>query len=274
MNKYIIFKQTPNLDNIKTLTKTISINRPIESTNLKNIKMYVLNKLKEIGLKIVMQEFTQIIKNKTYVFSNLIAYNTNSINKYILLGAHIDSIENCNGAIDSASSIAIILELARCILKYKPNYPLMIVFFDGEEAIDGKWSKDNTLIGSKYFVNNYDTTNIECLYLLDLIGGSINDNKIVAFCNNPKSYNKIKKMHEINKSYDQEIFINPDMKVSYKNIDDDHIPFAEKGIDNLNFIPDVFPFQHHKISDKYENLNWTYIDIFTKVFYEYLTIIK
>jgi hypothetical protein len=32
----------------------------------------------------------------------------------------------------------------------------MIVFFDGEEAIQGQWANDNTLIGSKYFVNNYE----------------------------------------------------------------------------------------------------------------------
>ena len=274
MNKYLIFKHNPNLENIKTITKTISINRPIGSINLKNVKQYISTKLKEIGLTFEEQFFSQIIRNKNYNFSNLIAYNKSNNNKYILLAAHIDSIDNCDAAIDSASSIGIIIELVRCLLIYNHNYPLMVVFFDGEEAIDGEWAKDNTLIGSKYFVNNYDISKIECLYLLDLIGGSKNYNKIVAYNNNPNSHKKIKIMHDINLKYKYQIFIDPNVRISYKNIDDDHVPFQEKNIDVIDFIPDVFPYQHHKPTDTYENLNWTYIDVFSRVFYEYLTNLK
>jgi len=39
-----------DINNIKNITKKISINRPIESENLKIVKNIVLNELKEIGL--------------------------------------------------------------------------------------------------------------------------------------------------------------------------------------------------------------------------------
>ena len=273
-NKYIIYKQSVpklNIDNIKVFTKNISIYRPIESENLKFVKDYVINKLKEYGLIIKIQEFSQIIRNKNYNFSNIIACNPNSIDKYVMLAAHIDSpqINGCESAIDSASGIGIILELTRCILNIDPNYPLMIVFFDGEEAVDGKWSIDNTLMGSRYFVNNYDLSKISFLYLLDLIGGSIDD-KIYAYNTNPESFSKIKKMYEINLKYEHQLFINPDIKISYKNISDDNVPFTEKNVYNLNFIPPKFPKQHHKITDTYANLNWDYISIFSNIFFEFL----
>jgi len=149
----------------------------------------------------------------------------------------------------------------------------MILFFDGEEALQGEWSTDNTLIGSKYFVNNYDISQIDQLYLLDLIGGNI-ENKFYAFENNILSYEQIKSLSDINKKYNFDIFINPSLKVEQIEIQDDHIAFQNKGIKYLHLIPRPFPIQHHKIIDKYENLNWKYIEVFTNVLFEYLIMIK
>jgi len=188
-----------------------------------------------------------------------------------LLSAHIDSIkDNIESTIDSATSIAIILYLAKKLLKTKPKYPLFIVFFDGEEAVDGPWSKDNTLFGSRYFVQNlkYD---IECAYILDLIGGNFK-NKIATFSNNIKSKPIIKELYELNKKYTNIIFENPEEFISNKIIEDDHIPFKNKGIKYINFIPSIFPKTHHTINDTFENLNWEYIELFSKVFLEYLII--
>lgn len=200
--KYIKYKSKylnlKSIENLKNLTKSISIPRQIESENLRLVKNIVLDKLKELNLETEEQKFNQTVRNKSYNFSNIIAYNKNAFSKYILLAAHIDScqLDNFYGSIDSASAIAIILELTKNLLILNPNYPLMIVFFDGEEAIQGKWSDDNTLIGSKYFVRNYDTSKIEQLYLLDLIGGGY-ENKFYAYNDNPLSSGQIEKLFNI-----------------------------------------------------------------------------
>jgi Zn-dependent M28 family amino/carboxypeptidase len=61
---------------------------------------------------------------------------------YILLGAHYDSVPGTPGADDNASAVAVCLECARLIRKYRLG-PAMIVFFNREE--DG-------LMGSREFV--------------------------------------------------------------------------------------------------------------------------
>jgi len=255
-----------DINNIKNITKKISINRPIESENLKIVKNIVINELKEIGLFVEEQKF---IKNN-HQFSNIVAINKLENNcKYILLSAHIDSIkDNIESTIDSATSIAIILHLAKKLINDKPKYPLFIVFFDGEEAVDGPWSKDNTLFGSRYFVENlkYD---IEFAYILDLIGGNFK-NKIATFSNNIKSKPIIKELYELNKKYTNIIFENPEEFISNKIIEDDHIPFKENNINYVHLIPYNFPEFHHSINDNYNNVNWEYIEIFTKILYKNL----
>ena len=260
------------MNNIKDLTKQISIPRQIGSKNLQLVKEIVFSKLKELNLITEEQKFSQTVRSTSYNFSNIIAYNPKASKKFILLAAHIDScqIDNFEGAIDSASSIAIIIELAKNLLKINPNYPLMIVFFDGEEAINGQWSNDNSLIGSKYFVNNYDISQIEQLYLLDLIGGNL-ENKFYAYKNNPISNDQIKKLAYINTKYKDQLFVYPSLNIKVNEVQDDHIPFKEKGIKYLHLIPTPFPKQHHKDIDTYENLNWDYIETFTKVLFEYLS---
>jgi len=275
-NKYNNIDNFQNIShsiiNIKNLTKELSIYRPVGSENLKLVKNKVTNKIKEIGLSFSEQKFNRTINNKVYQFSNLIGSNPNSNGPYILLGAHIDSpqIEGCESTIDSVTGIVIILELAKNLLKINPNLPLMILFVDGEEAIDGPWSKHNTLSGSKYFVNNFDLSLIKKVYIFDLIGADIEKNKLAAFSNNNQTYSDFYKLAEINKKYNHQIFLSPSEFVSLKSIEDDHIPFKEKGLYAMNLIPYKFPNNHHTLEDNYQNVNWDYIEIFYNVFFEFL----
>ena len=253
------------MSNIKYITKKISINRPIESENLSKVKKYVMNEMKKLNLNVEEQKFTQ----RGHTFSNIIGVNDfSNPREYVLLCAHIDSIKDIDGSIDSATSIAIILELAQRLLLEDPRYPLIITFFDGEEAVDGPWSKDNTLFGSRYFVDNLKYT-IKEAYVLDLIGGDFK-NKIALFSNNKYSYRHIKEFYNINKKYDKLIFENPDEYVSDKIIEDDHLPFLEKNINYVHLMPYNFPDSHHTTNDNYLNVNWEYVDIFTEVLYEKL----
>lgn len=257
---------------IKDFTKEISIYRPVGSFELEKVKTKIYNKLYNLKLDVQIQSFSKEIRDKKYNFSNIIATNPHNNGPYIVLGAHIDSpqIQGCESAIDAATSISILIKLAERILKEKPNFPLMLLFIDGEEALDGEWASDNTLTGSRYFVNNYDLNLIDKVYILDLIGGDINENKLCVFYNRQNTFNEMKKLNKINKNYDKEIFQSPDKYISYSNISNDHLPFFEKGKWVMNLIPDKFPSSHHTLNDNYENINWEYVDTFYKIFYEYL----
>lgn len=260
-----------SLNAIKNTTQMISIYRPVQSDALRNVKNIVTNIMNSMRLTVQEQYFIRNINYYNYTFSNLIGINPNAKPPYILLGAHIDSpqINGIASAIDAATSIAIILELVKNLLVRNPYIPLMIVFFDGEEAIDGKWSYNNTLSGSTYFVNNMNY-NISKAYIFDLIGGDINNNKIAQFYDNMNTYSDIKQLSDINKKYDNIIFMNPDVFISQNTIIDDHIPFVRNKMYALNLIPYKFPTSHHTLEDNYDNVNWDYVDVFYKVMYEFL----
>ncbi len=55
-------------------------------------------------------------------------------NDFILICAHHDTVENTQGARDSAAGVALILELARLISKQTPNYTYRIVSLGGEKT--------------------------------------------------------------------------------------------------------------------------------------------
>jgi hypothetical protein len=272
----IILNNSLDLDNIKRITKEVSINRPVGSTNLLNVKKFVINELNKLGLDVEEQKFTKNIKGKNYDFSNIIAKNKNIDDNYIILGCHIDGpqIDIMEAATDAASCIGLIIEISKKLLINK-TYPLMIVFFDGEEAIDGEWNSDNTLSGSIYFVNNFNK-NIKFLMIFDLIGGDINKNKIYNFRINDSNNIYMKQLSDINNSltykYPKQIFVNPDTKISNSGVINDYTPFINKytNLAGLNLIPSKFPDNHHTINDNYNNLNWEYIEIFSNVVYEFL----
>jgi len=261
-----------NIDYIKNFTKEISIYRPVSSSELETVKNKVLTEMKNIGLSTTVQSFTRTINNKEYSFSNLIGVNPNANKKNILLGVHIDSPQNpkCECTTDAVTGISIALQLAKNLIKENKNYPIMLVFFDGEEAIDGPWTSSNSLSGSSYFVNNYDTNLIDKVYIFDLIGGDFNQNKIAAFSNNKSTASDLIKLAKINEKFTEKIFQHPNDYISDKAIQDDHVPFVNKNIYALNLIPYNFPNNHHTLNDNYENVNWKYVEIFYSVLFEFL----
>jgi Zn-dependent M28 family amino/carboxypeptidase len=261
-----------NINYIKNFTKEISIYRPVGSSELETVKNKVLAEMKNIGLSTKVQSFKKTINNKEYSFSNLIGVNPNANKKNILLGVHIDSPQNpkCECTTDAVTGISIALQLAKNLMLQDKNYPIMLVFFDGEEAIDGNWNSENSLSGSSYFVNNYDTNLIDKVYIFDLIGGDFNQNKIAAFSNNKATVSDLIKLAKINENFDQKIFHYPNDYTSDKVVQDDHVPFINKNIYALNLIPYNFPSNHHTLNDNYDNVNWKYVEIFYSVLFEFL----
>jgi hypothetical protein len=272
---YPLFKTVEtftNIDYIKNFTKEISIYRPVGSSELETVKNKVLTEMKNIGLETKVQSFTRTINNKEYSFSNLIGVNPRANKKNILLGVHIDSPQNpkCECTTDAVTGISIALQLAKNLIKEDKSYPVMLVFFDGEEAIDGPWTSSNSLSGSSYFVNNYDINLIDKVYIFDLIGGDFNQNKIAAFSNNKSTASDMMKLAKINEKFTEKIFQHPNDYTSNLAVQDDHVPFVNKNIYALNLIPYNFPNNHHTLNDNYENVNWKYVEIFYSVLFEFL----
>jgi hypothetical protein len=78
----------------------------------------------------------------------------------------------------------------------------------------------------------------------------------------------MKLLEQINEKYKDKLFVFS--KKSRQTIMNDYTPFYEKGLYGANLIPATFPASHHTLNDSYNNINWKYIDVFYKIFLEFL----
>lgn len=276
-NNYEYFESMIDMNVIKQFTQINSLYRPVPSNNLEKVKLNILNELNKIPKFVVKEQFfTRKIHNKEYKFSNIISnpITFNDTKPYIILSAHIDgpNMNNCPASIDAITSIGIIIEITKKLLQNNDKYNVQVVFFDGEEAIDGPWESDNTLSGSSFFVKNLKSTPTQ-VFVFDLIGGDIEKNKLYGYSNNPKSHLLMSELALTNNELypeNKRIFIDPNETISYAIITDDAKQFYKANIPVIDLIPPVFPITHHTIKDNYDNVNWDYVEIFANVIYNYL----
>jgi len=179
-------------------------------------------------------------------------------------------MNQCPAATDAITAVGVIIELARQLLSQTPDFNLMVVFFDGEEAIDGKWSNETILSGSTHFVKTLKHLPSQ-VYVFDLIGGSTQD-PFLAFSNRPRSFPTMKDLAKINRAIypNTQLFIDPDEKTSDQEVEHDATPFAKQSIPVIDLIPSNFPKNHHTEKDTYENVDWTFVEIFANVVYAHL----
>lgn len=78
-----------------------------------------------------------------------------------LFMAHYDTVPGSPGAIDNASAVAVLLELARCLATTPPPYPVILAFTGGEEV---------GLLGSRALLRDQIAGDVELAVSLDLIG--------------------------------------------------------------------------------------------------------
>ncbi|NJO41233.1 MAG: M28 family peptidase [Cyanobacteria bacterium CRU_2_1] len=79
----------------------------------------------------------------------------------ILLGAHYDTVEQSPGVDDNATSVAVVLEVARLLGQQPTPRTLQLVFFDLEEV---------GLVGSEAFVKQVDSETLQGAIVLDMVG--------------------------------------------------------------------------------------------------------
>ncbi len=139
-----------------------------------------------------------------------------------------------DGANDGASSVAILLELAR-VLPFSKDRQIWLVFFDGED--NGNIPGYDWIMGSRYFVSKLEGKP-DKVVILDMVGDR-DLNIFMERSSDPEINNEI--WGVANKlGYSQFI-------PSYKyNILDDHIPFINSGIKAVDIIDFDYPYWHTK----------------------------
>ncbi len=210
--------------------------RPPESDTFRKCRLYLVNTLKSFFLKAWEEPFTASTPKGAIRMANVVAEKKGDTNRIIYLASHIDTkvidgIE-IQGANDSGSSTAALLELARVISKHNTKFTYRFVFFDGEESIGENMNERDGLYGSREHVRRLTSDNlissVHVMILLDMIGDK-----------NPVINRDLNSSQEL-----YSLFAVCCERLGYTNLCmgaetymyDDHVPFLGAGIPSLDII--------------------------------------
>uniref|UniRef100_UPI0037E73732 glutaminyl-peptide cyclotransferase n=1 Tax=Semicossyphus pulcher TaxID=241346 RepID=UPI0037E73732 len=229
-------------------------------------------------------------------FTNLIATLNPSAKRRLVLACHYDSKYyrpqwhgmEFQGATDSAVPCAMMLELARALdeeLKAQksssPDLTLQLLFFDGEEALF-QWTSTDSLYGSRHLAQKMESTphpagatdtnqlhGIDLFVLLDLIGapsprfGNQFPSTVHWLTRLRNIETRLHSMNQLVDHPDSVEYFWPDQTIGH--IQDDHVPFLNKGVRVLHLIPSPFPSVWHTFEDNEQNLDRATIQNLNKI---------
>lgn len=162
---------------------------------------------------------------------------------------------------------------------------LKFIFFDGEEAFD-TWGPRDSIYGARHLApkmeNSYRTLDgeelnelerIDIMLLLDLLGTP--DPKFYNYFSNTEKWytllssieDKLANMGELrqySKGRYQQVYFAKKSVGSY--IEDDHLPFLERGVPILHIIPSPFPSVWHTPRDNKAAIDMHTVENLNKVF--------
>jgi glutaminyl-peptide cyclotransferase len=151
--------------------------RPSGSPAIAQMQDYILAQLKNDGCTAEVDAFNADTPIGRLPMENILVKIPGDDSSIILLGTHYDSLLRHDitfvGADDSASSTAVMLELARLLCAKHGKHAVWIAFFDGEEAIKA-WSETDSRYGSRQMAARFaatgDISKIKAFLLADMVG--------------------------------------------------------------------------------------------------------
>ena len=167
-----IFSSAQAYDHVKYLAQKIGP-RPAGSKSELKAAQYISYVLKQNGWKVREQPFSKVVVRETSVLQreqqvelinsqNIIAELPGNRPDTIVIGAHYDSANvNAPGAVDNASGVGVLLELARVLSKEPHEDTYQLIFFGAEEF---------GLVGSKFYTNQADLSAVRWMLNVDMVG--------------------------------------------------------------------------------------------------------
>jgi glutaminyl-peptide cyclotransferase len=269
----------------------ILVPRVVGSANHVRVKQYIIDQMKSLGWDIETDKFSGNTPFGNKVFENIIATVDPQAKRNLVLACHFDSKfskeDTFIGATDSAVPCAMMITLARDLApqldKLKQSgqdLTLQFIFFDGEEAFK-QWNSRDSIYGARHLAqkwsglsyppNNRERTNylnrMDLMVLLDLLGAR-----------NPKFFNYVPSG---SRWFQHAIDIETRLKnanllvsgsdsffesgFSFGGIEDDHVPFMQRGVPILHLIPSPFPSVWHTDDDNKNALDYPTIDDLNRI---------
>ena len=215
--------------------------RPPGSAAHRQAQAFLLQELEATGLEVARDEFTARTPVGPIAMSNLIAVHRGTSSKIVIFAGHYDTKHfdefEFVGANDGGSSAAVVLELARGLVRLQPR-PTITVWFvllDGEEALVD-WTDPDSLYGSRHLAGRMETsgelTRVEAFLLVDMVGdrglGIQRDMYSTPWLQD-LVWDEAQRLGHGQHFLESRIYI-----------EDDHLPFARRGVP----VVDLIDFQY------------------------------
>lgn len=210
---------------------------------------YLEAELRRAGGRVTVDRFTIQMGGKTYPMANLYAdFGPESPTPVGMLAAHWDTRPIAEedpdpanrqkpipGANDGASGVAVLLEVARVLGDRPPSKPLRIAFWDGEDL----GTTDETMFyGSRWYVKHRPLPRWGIL--LDMVGDR--DLRIPQeFFSQRHAPDLTRRIWESARALGYEEYF---PTYTGPAVNDDHLPFLEKGVPFVNLIDFDYPYWH------------------------------
>lgn len=149
--------------------------RPIGSPALRRLEAYIAATLRSDGCQVSIDSFTGHTPNGPVAMHNVICRLPGSSGKAIVITGHYDTkiLPRFVGANDGGSSTGLLLELARALQGVARRDDVLLVFFDGEEAVK-EWTDADSLYGSRHLADRWQSdgtlARVKALINVDMIG--------------------------------------------------------------------------------------------------------
>ncbi|XP_066281695.1 glutaminyl-peptide cyclotransferase-like isoform X4 [Branchiostoma lanceolatum] len=266
------------------------------------VRQHIISQLRSLqaGWTVDEDTFTDSTPYGDVEFVNIIATLNPQAKRHLTLACHYDSkkLKGFIAATDSAVPCALMLNIVRNldsqlgIIKNKePDLTLQLIFFDGEEAFRD-WTSTDSIYGARHLArqlaekpHEQDPSrkmldSMDVMVLLDLLGAKNPTFPNFHFQGSAtKWYDRLKDIEKnlhAKKLLEEHYSSNQYFTGRQYNgrIEDDHIPFLERGVNILHVIPAPFPPQWHRVTDDEAHLDKPTTanlnKILTAFVYEYL----
>lgn len=206
------------------------------------VRQYIDDTLSSQGWRVELQRFDY----QGFPAVNIIGRQNEGRGPVIILGAHYDtrrvadqtpgSSEPVPGAVDGASGVAVLLELASALdLAEIPN-EIWLTFFDVEDNGSGGIEGWEWIAGSTYMAANLKIEPA-AMVLVDMIGDA--DQQLHYEGNSDPELQQ--HLWQIAADLGYEAYFIPTLR---HTMIDDHLPFARRGIPAVDIIDFDYPYWH------------------------------
>jgi glutaminyl-peptide cyclotransferase len=200
-----------------------------------NLREWILSELEPLGGDLTVDSFTGQTPNGPVKMANVILSFPGSSGHSVAVTGHFDTkkipMMHFVGANDGGSSTGFLIEFARVMAKTSHRDNVYVVFFDGEEAV-GEWTDRDSVYGSRHLAAKWASdgtlAHLDALINVDMIG-----DKDLDVMNDSNSNDSLRQsmLSVADQLGDGKYF-----HKAAQGIDDDHIPFAQSGVNVLDVI--------------------------------------